>query len=366
MVFLKHLKKRRISQRGAGTKYYIDCSKYSENADSLQINTLIRNTNHVAILKAVFTDDNIRKKNKHIVVKIMRSIKSSEREYNIGQELYNHKLLGFIKYICFFSCYDTTNEDNTKITAQQPSTKLETGICQAEHTEKNLKRVIIMPYIQNECGIRSRAEDIHAYSEGRHRSPEEYGSVEDFIWNSENVAILKNILIQAVLALSVAYDTIGFLHGDLHLGNILFKETKIKTVTYSSSNLGEIPVETGQRDEVLLTTNSAGDRRSPNEFGGHKVVIMDFEKSEIRVDKTGVANVTFWNDIYVMLTRVNTLSPNHGTHINWENSEIIHFVKEARKRKYPCERAHILRLTEMMEKSEFEFSILLDLKYDAN
>ena len=47
-----------------------------------------------------------------------------------------------------------------------------------------------MPYIQNECGIRSIAEDIHAYSEGRHRSPEEYGSVEDFIWDAENVLII--------------------------------------------------------------------------------------------------------------------------------------------------------------------------------
>ena len=124
MISLKHLKKRRISQRGAGTKYYIDCSKYSENADSLQINTLIRNTNHVAILRAVFTDDTIRKKNKHIVVKIMRSIKGAEREYYIGQELDNHKLLGFIKYICFFPCYDTTNEDNVEITAQKTSNKV--------------------------------------------------------------------------------------------------------------------------------------------------------------------------------------------------------------------------------------------------
>ena len=68
---------------------------------------------------------------------------------------------------------------------------------------------------------------------------------------------VKNILIQAVLAVSVAYDRVGFLHGDLHLGNILFKKTKMRTITYSSSNLGEFPIETG----------------------GYKVVIMDFEKS---------------------------------------------------------------------------------------
>ena len=62
MVLFTHLKKRRISQRGTGTKYYINCSSYSENADSIQTNTLNRNTNHVAILRAIITDDIIQKK----------------------------------------------------------------------------------------------------------------------------------------------------------------------------------------------------------------------------------------------------------------------------------------------------------------
>ena len=84
------------------------------------------------------------------------------------------------------------------------------------------------------------------------------------------------------------------------------------------------------------------------------------------MEKTAISNVSFWNDIYVMLTRVNTLSPNHGNKLNWENSEIIRFVKEAIKRKYSCERAHIVRLYEMIEQSEFEFFELCDLKYDAN
>lgn len=319
MVVVKHLQKKRISQRGAGTKYYIDCSKYSENVDSVQLNTLIRNINHVAIVKAVITDDSISKKNKHIVVKIMRSSKSSEREFNIGQELFEHKLLGFIKYICLFSCYDTTNEDNIPIKATDPATKIDSKICQAEHTEKNLKKVLVMPYIQR-------------------------GSIENFIWNSENVHILKNILIQTVISLAVAYDRIGFLHGDLHLGNILFKETKMITVNYTSKNLGDISIETR----------------------GYKVVIMDFEKSETNVEKNGLANISFWNDIYMMLTRVNTLSSNNGEQINWENDEIIRFIKEAKKRKYSCERTHIINLIEMMEKSEFDFFEVRKLLYNPH
>jgi serine/threonine protein kinase len=319
MVVVKHLQKKRISQRGAGTKYYIDCSKYSENVDSVQLNTLIRNINHVAIVKAVITDDSISKKNKHIVVKIMRSSKSSEREFNIGQELFEHKLLGFIKYICLFSCYDNTNEDNIPIKATDPATKIDSKICQAEHTEKNLKKVLVMPYIQR-------------------------GSIENFIWNSENVHILKNILIQTVISLAVAYDTIGFLHGDLHLGNILFKETKMITVNYTSKNLGDTSIETRC----------------------YKVVIMDFEKSETNVEKNGLANISFWNDIYIMLTRVNTLSSNNGEQINWENDEIIRFIKEAKKRKYSCERTYIINLIEMMEKSEFDFFEVRKLLYNPH
>ena len=334
MVYFVRLQKTRISQRGAGTKYYIDCSKYSENADSIQTNVLIRNTNHTAILKAVVTDDSIKKKNKHIVVKIMRSSKSAEREFIIGEELYRNKLEGFIKYICLFSCYDTTSEDHSEITARDSSTKLETKICTADRAEKNEKKVLVMPYIR-------------------------YGSVEDYNWNLENVYILKNILIQAVLALSTAYDNAGFLHGDLHLGNILFKETKKETITYSSNNLGDMSVTTY----------------------GFKVVIMDFEKSEIHVvdnsakvtDLTqgqlyqiAVANTSFWDNIYMMLNRVNTLPPNNGMRLNWEDSEIIQFVKEAKKRKYQCVKEHITRLHKMIENSEFEFIAVREYKYNAD
>ena len=315
MVQCRHLKKRRISQRGAGTKYYIDCSKYSENADDIQPNTLIRNTNHVANLKAVFID-NAPKKNKHIVVKIIRSNNCAEHEFDIGETLYANKLMGFIKYTCLFSCYDTTNEDHSEITARETATKLDSKICQAPHIDKNLKKVIIMPYIQN-------------------------GSVEDYKWNSENVHVLKIILIQAVLSLAFAYDTIGFLHGDLHLGNVLFKETKQRTMPYSSKNLGDLSIETE----------------------GHKVVIMDFEKSETHVDKSAIANVSVWDNIYVMLNRVNTLSPNNGQRLSWDDSEIIRFLREAKKRKYPCIREHIVRLHDMMERSEFEFFEVREYKY---
>ena len=59
-------------------------------------------------------------------------------------------------------------------------------------------------------------------------------------------------------------------------------------------------------------------------------------------------------------------TPNYGERLQWENDEIILFVKEARKRKYLCEREHIIKLQEMMDKSVFDFFEVREYKYDPN
>lgn len=320
-MLFTHLKKVRTSQRGAGTKYYIDCSSYQTNADTIQPETLIRNTNHVAIIKAVASDDNIRKKNKHIVVKIMRSSKSAEREFYIGQLLHESGLTGFIKYICLFSCYDNTSDENTKIAEADSSRPTHSNICHADQIPQNLKKVLVMPFIK-------------------------HGSIENYPWNPNNVYILKSLLIQSVVALATAYDEIKFLHGDLHLGNVLFKETKRNTIGFSSTRLGNFSIETN----------------------GYKVVIMDFEKSEtkegISMTQLGVANASFWNNIYMMLSRVNTLPPYQGEKLNWEDDDVLRFVKDARKRKLPCENEQILTLQALIQNSNFEFITVIQYSYN--
>jgi len=45
---------------------------------------------------------------------------------------------------------------------------------------------------KNRCGIRSRAEDIHAYSEGRHRSPSEYDNQVAIKYDSTELGILRH------------------------------------------------------------------------------------------------------------------------------------------------------------------------------
>ena len=69
---IRYLSKRRYGNRGDGSKYYIDCSVYQHSPESIQTELLLRNVDrqNVAIIRAVVTDDTIRKKNKQIVVKI--------------------------------------------------------------------------------------------------------------------------------------------------------------------------------------------------------------------------------------------------------------------------------------------------------
>ena len=48
---------------------------------------------------------------------------------------------------------------------------------------KNQNKIHLLSKTKYGCGIRNRVEDNHAYSEGRRRSPEEYGSNVHRIYN---------------------------------------------------------------------------------------------------------------------------------------------------------------------------------------
>jgi tRNA A-37 threonylcarbamoyl transferase component Bud32 len=58
------------------------------------------------------------------------------------------------------------------------------------------------------------------------------GSIGNYIWNSENINILKNVLKQIIYAILYAYSKNGFIHGDLHCDNILLKNKKNCEIDY--------------------------------------------------------------------------------------------------------------------------------------
>ena len=118
-------------------------------------------------------------------------LESIDKEYKISEELM--LLPNFIKYFCIIKC-----NDNIK------------NVINNKNTISNYK---ICHYGNNEIGILVMK---HYY----------LGCVDNYDWNENNFDLLKNIIKQVVFAIIYAYETKGFIHGDLHSGNILLKPIK--------------------------------------------------------------------------------------------------------------------------------------------
>jgi hypothetical protein len=181
------------------TKYKLDCqSKLTpETSDTSTWLNVLKKIPNVNILIG-----NIDISKKTIVVKF-ESYKEMEREYEISKKLYDSKLQNFIKYYCFFSC----NEDRKKFEMLETKSK-KLPLCTGPGTNTGF---IIMPFYK-------------------------LGSIAMYKWSTGNLHILKNILVQLVFALCDSFETIGFVHQDLHLYNVLLRKTKKKEICYKNIN----------------------------------------------------------------------------------------------------------------------------------
>jgi hypothetical protein len=144
---------------------------------------------------------------------------SINKEYIIGEKLV--ELPNFIKYFCMFTC-----NDNIK------------NIINNKNTISNYK---ICYYGNNSIGILVMKEY-------------KLCCIENYKWNKFNFEELKNIIKQVIFAIINAYEKKGFLHGDLHSGNILLKPKRKEKIIYN-------------KKELLVNNLEA--------------VIMDFEKSKL-------------------------------------------------------------------------------------
>jgi predicted unusual protein kinase regulating ubiquinone biosynthesis (AarF/ABC1/UbiB family) len=63
------------------------------------------------------------------------------------------------------------------------------------------------------------------------------GNLETYRWNRQNFEGLKNVLKQVIFALLYAHETFGFVHGDMHVGNVILRLSKKKTVSYGKRSL---------------------------------------------------------------------------------------------------------------------------------
>jgi RIO-like serine/threonine protein kinase len=80
------------------------------------------------------------------------------------------------------------------------------------------------------------------------------GSIENYDWNENNFDILKNVIKQVIFAIINGYEANGFIHGDLHSGNVLLKPKRNCEINYNNK---------------ILVLNKL------------EVVIMDFSKSKL-------------------------------------------------------------------------------------
>jgi hypothetical protein len=279
-------------------KYHLNCSELEKKSSSISVilEKVIKNKNEVTILESIIKDKSIISKQKHIVVKIGNINKTIEKEYHIGRKLEENNIYGFINYMCLFVCFDDTY---IKIDMKEPL-----SLCSASNEKENKKAILVMPFIQE-------------------------GSIKNFNWfNADKFNILKSIIKQSVISLTLAYNKCGFIHNDLHLDNILLKKTKKETIEYQIDGKNKITIETF----------------------GYKAIIMDFDSSMINIDnKSKNGYEYFWKNIYNMISRIETdLKNKQSANISVSNMKnIITYILDQQT-------INIVKLLEMIDMMQFK------------
>ena len=156
-------------------------------------------------------------------------LESIQKEFQTSNKLLT--LPNFIRYFCVIIC----NDDIKNIVNNSKSIS-NYKMC---HYGKNNIGILVMKYYNLK-------------------------SIENYNWNSDNFHILKNIIKQVFFAILYAHDMFGFIHNDLHCGNVLLKPKRNLEIKYNKKIL--------VLDEL-------------------EAVIMDFEKSKFKTISNNNNNI---------------------------------------------------------------------------
>jgi hypothetical protein len=180
----QYLEQTRRYSRGQ-FKYSVDCNKIKSNPDSLQILSGSVRAKHTIVITAVSKEFDGK-----VVVKIGKTNELVKQEYNVAKQLETASIPGFIRMQCLFSCgHDYTQEIDSS-TFQ---------IC--ETTKPSNTDVLIMPYI---VGPNGNATTLQNYLE-----------------TGGDTIQYKNMIRTVISNLCEAFLKTGFVHKDLHFGNVL-------------------------------------------------------------------------------------------------------------------------------------------------
>lgn len=207
--YIQHLEKKRRSKNN-DIKFIVANSILKQKANNDKINQtytlqkyLLNNeritSSDNAILILAFIQNNSLYQ-QQVVIKIDRHIEELELEYNISKIL--SKIGFFINYLAFYTCYDNTNnikefKNSKAITNNMINKPL--SICNPMKIDNNLRGILAMNYYKN-------------------------GSINHYKWTMINLTLLKKLIKQIIESCYKAYKYYGFLHIDLHLGNILIDD----------------------------------------------------------------------------------------------------------------------------------------------
>ena len=187
----KYLEQTRKYTRGQ-YKYSLDCDKIKSNPDSLQILNGSVRAKHTIIMNAVSKEMNGK-----VVIKIGKTNELIKQEYDVAKQLETSDIDGFIRMQCLFSCGHDLTKYNNEI---EPTTF---KIC--ETTKTSNIDVLIMPYIVSPNG---NATSLHNYLE-----------------TGGDTIKYKTIIMNVIANLCEAFLKTGFVHKDLHFGNVLIDAT---------------------------------------------------------------------------------------------------------------------------------------------
>jgi hypothetical protein len=207
------LKKTNQSRGGQSEKFLLPCKDLQQEPEWLNINNHLSNQQYNILLATI--DNRL-----NVVVKYDEP-HSIQHEYEIGERACSNKVPNFIKYLHRFI------SDDQK------------------------RGMLVMPYYH-------------------------LGNFEDMRWDRMSFHTMICVAKQVVYSLLYAYEKFGFVHGDMHLGNVLIRKTKKTVVSYG--------------DNITIPTN------------GSYAIIMDFGRSfVVPEDKRNEQMAWVYEDIYRFL-----------------------------------------------------------------
>jgi len=168
-------------------KYLVDCENIKNNSGNIDIQTGAMRDKHIIVLEAVI--DNPELRNQKIIIKIGETNQLIKREYDIAKKLELNNINGYIHINCLFSCGHNINKYIRRENINPDTFK----ICETQ--DKNNIDVLVMPYIGN---------GISLYDVGAEHYKE----------------LIKQVVTNSVQA----FKKTGFIHKDLHFGNIVVDE----------------------------------------------------------------------------------------------------------------------------------------------